>query len=178
MLLKRMLCLLLTLCLLAPMAAMAEEAFEPMKKGSKGDSVKNVKLRLFELGYFHTSKLNGAYNDDMVKKVTAFQHNNGLAETGEVDAATHEALWADTAVSAYPNVETPAVLPEIDWPARDEEGYLLSGEPFLYEDDEGGKYLWLVENYTETVLGADENGEDKEYEDFDEHYVYYFKDAE
>lgn len=48
----------------------------------------------------------------------------------------------------------------------------------LYEDDEGGKYLWLVENYTETVLGADENGEDKEYEDFDEHYVYYFKDAE
>lgn len=48
----------------------------------------------------------------------------------------------------------------------------------LYEDDEGGKYLWLVENYTETVLGADENGEDKDYEDFDEHYVYYFKDAE
>ena len=48
----------------------------------------------------------------------------------------------------------------------------------LYEDDEGGKYLWLVENYTETVLGADENGEDKEYEDFDEHYVYYFKAAE
>lgn len=48
----------------------------------------------------------------------------------------------------------------------------------LYEDDEGGKYLWLVENYTETILGADENGEDKEYEDFDEHYVYYFKDAE
>ena len=158
MLLKRMLCLLLTLCLLAPMAAMAEEAFEPMKKGSKGDSVKNVKLRLFELGYFHTSKLNGAYNDDMVKKVTAFQHNNGLAETGEVDAATHEALWADTAVSAYPNVETPAVLPEIDWPERDEEGYLLSGEPFLYEDDEGGFWAYLTQNLQITIIKrADES---------------------
>lgn len=42
----------------------------------------------------------------------------------------------------------------------------------LFEDDEGRKYLWLVEDYVDTVLGAGENGEDKEYEDFAEHYVY------
>lgn len=42
----------------------------------------------------------------------------------------------------------------------------------LFEDDEGRKYLWLVEDYVDTVLGTGENGEDKEYEDFDEHYVY------
>lgn len=42
----------------------------------------------------------------------------------------------------------------------------------LYEDSEGREYLWLVEDYVDNILGAKENGEDKEYEDFDEHYVY------
>lgn len=42
----------------------------------------------------------------------------------------------------------------------------------LFEDDEGREYLWLVEDYVDTILGAKDNGEDKEYEDFDEHYVY------
>lgn len=42
----------------------------------------------------------------------------------------------------------------------------------LFEDDEGREYLWLVEDYIDNILGAKENGEDKEYEDFDEHYVY------
>lgn len=40
----------------------------------------------------------------------------------------------------------------------------------LYEDDEGREYLWLVENYSDTIL--DDDGEYKEYEDFEEHYVY------
>lgn len=40
----------------------------------------------------------------------------------------------------------------------------------LFEDDEGRKYLWLVEDYGNTAW--DENGEHKEYEDFTEHYVY------
>ncbi len=48
----------------------------------------------------------------------------------------------------------------------------------LYEDDEGREYLWLVENYTEEVIGAGENGEDKEYDDFDEHYVYVCENQE
>ena len=42
----------------------------------------------------------------------------------------------------------------------------------LFEDDEGREYLWLVENYADTILGTGENGEDKEYGDFDEHYVF------
>lgn len=31
----------------------------------------------------------------------------------------------------------------------------------LFEDDEGREYLWLVEDYVDNVLGANENGEDK-----------------
>ena len=42
----------------------------------------------------------------------------------------------------------------------------------LFEDDEGREYLWLVEDYSDNILGEKDNGEDKEYEDFDEHYVY------
>lgn len=41
----------------------------------------------------------------------------------------------------------------------------------LFEDDEGNQYLWLVENYTDSSVVL----EDKEYDDFDEHYVYMFK---
>ncbi|MBO5066031.1 MAG: helix-turn-helix transcriptional regulator [Clostridia bacterium] len=38
----------------------------------------------------------------------------------------------------------------------------------LFEDDAGNQYLWLVENYTDSSVLL----EDKEYDDFDEHYVY------
>ncbi len=48
----------------------------------------------------------------------------------------------------------------------------------LFEDDEGNEYLWLVENYSEEIIGAGENGEDKEYDDFDEHYVYVCENQE
>ena len=44
----------------------------------------------------------------------------------------------------------------------------------LFEDDDGRKYLWLVEDYADTAW--DENGEHKEYEDFPEHYVYVCED--
>ncbi len=40
----------------------------------------------------------------------------------------------------------------------------------LYEDDYGKDYLWLVEDYN--VFIFDEMGEEKSYEDFEEHYVY------
>lgn len=40
----------------------------------------------------------------------------------------------------------------------------------LFEDNEGREYIWLVEDYTDTIFN--ENGDDFEYEDFDEHYVY------
>lgn len=44
----------------------------------------------------------------------------------------------------------------------------------LFEDNEGREYLWLVEDYTDTIFN--ENGDDFEYEDFDEHYVYVCED--
>lgn len=40
-------------------------------------------------------------------------------------------------------------------------------------DKEGNIYLWLVPDYIETII--DENGEYKEYDDLDEHYIYALK---
>ena len=42
----------------------------------------------------------------------------------------------------------------------------------LFEDRQGRQYLWLVENYTDSDVFL----EDKEYDDFDEHYVYVCED--
>lgn len=42
----------------------------------------------------------------------------------------------------------------------------------LFEDGEGNKYLWLVEDYIDTIIGEADNGENKEYKDFGQHYVY------
>ena len=44
----------------------------------------------------------------------------------------------------------------------------------LFEDDAGNQYLWLVENYTDSSVFL----EDKDYDDFDEHYVYMFEITE
>lgn len=40
-------------------------------------------------------------------------------------------------------------------------------------DRDGNIYLWFVPDYTETII--DENGEYKEYDDLDEHYIYALK---
>ena len=75
---KRFFCLLLALiCFaLAPLSALAEEAenaFVTLKKNDKNDEVAAVKLRLFHLGYFSTSKLSKQFNNDTVEKVERFQ---------------------------------------------------------------------------------------------------------
>ncbi|MBR3873117.1 MAG: phosphodiester glycosidase family protein [Clostridia bacterium] len=157
---KKLLCVLTALLLfcLSCLTFAEEAAFKTLVKGSKGSDVAAMKLRLFELGYFHTPKLGNNFNDDTVKKVKAFQENNGLPATGEADEATYNAILSETAVSAYPSVEVPAVLPQIDWPERDAEGYLVGEEPFLYEDDEGGFWAYLTQDLQITIIKcADES---------------------
>ncbi len=47
---------------------------------------------------------------------------------------------------------------------------LEDSKVMLYEDKYDNKYLWLVENYTDVIWSED--GTDKEYDDFTDHYVY------
>ena len=70
-----------------------------LKKGSKGDAVKQVQQRLKELG-FYSSSCDGDYGDRTVTAVKAFQKKNGLTQDGQVSEATLKKLNSDNAVNA------------------------------------------------------------------------------
>lgn len=143
---------------MAEEAAVTQERFETLQKGSRGDEVQRMKRRLRELGYFRTDLLNNQFNDATVKALKLFQSRNGLESTGALDQPTYQALYADQAVPATsptpapaptPTPEpspTPKPLPTMDDPERDEEGYLMGDGEFWYENDEDGLWMYLTDS--------------------------------
>ncbi len=67
-------------------------------------------------------------------------------------------IWEDARTEGLSNLD--------NWAKED--------KVMLYKDKDGGQYLWLVEDYINTITSDDPNDDDgyKDYEDFDEHYVY------
>ena len=143
---KRLFLLLLTLILCVSITAAAEET-GVLRTGDKGQDVLEVKRRLQELRYITEGSLNGRYTDKTAESVREFQRENGLPETGEVDEATRAVLFSDSAVKkpypTMPPLATPGPKPEPDWPERDDEGFLLSDGPYVYENDEEGLWIYL-----------------------------------
>ncbi len=70
-----------------------------LKKGSKGDAVKNVQKRLKELGYY-TYGIDGDYGDRTVNAVMAFQVKNGLTADGVCGDSTLKKLNSADAITA------------------------------------------------------------------------------
>lgn len=68
-------------------------------KGDSGANVRAIQYRLNELGYF-TGDPTGTYGDNTTRAVSRFQYDNELAQTGNVDIATYEALFAPDAAHA------------------------------------------------------------------------------
>ena len=74
--------------------------YETLKKGSKGDDVLTMKLRLQELGYFKANAdVSNVFNDTCVERVKQFQKKNGLRQTGIADHQTLALLYSDSALS-------------------------------------------------------------------------------
>jgi len=115
--------------------------------GFKGEEVLTLKKRLYELGYFQTTSFTKTYSENTAETVRTFQQVNGLPETGEVDAATAEALFSEDALRLpHPTLAplaTPGPTPQVNWPARDEEGFLAEGDEYIYENDEEGLWIYL-----------------------------------
>ncbi len=155
---RRLTALVLALMMSAcALGAFAEE-FVTMKKGSKGEQVLAMKQQLFDLGYFSTNRLSDSFTSDTINAVKKFQKANGLDATGEVDETTYALMFSQEAECAFASLETVAVLPEIEWPDRDEEGYLVGEGEFVYEDDEGGFWAYLTASLQITILKrADES---------------------
>ncbi len=70
-----------------------------LKRGSKGEKVRELQRRLKELGYYKNS-IDGDYGSGTVTAVKAFQKKNGLTQTGTADANTLKKLNSDSAIAA------------------------------------------------------------------------------
>ena len=159
--LKRLAALLLTMALcLCAAAAPAEEA-ETLSVGSKGQAVLEMKRRLQELRYIEDGSLTKKYTDKTAEAVRDFQRLNGLEETGELDPATREALFAETAVKkprpTMRPLATPAPTPAPDWPERDADGYLAGEGEFFYENDEEGLWIYLSRSLQITIVRREDS---------------------
>lgn len=89
-----MICLLLICC----MSFALGESYRDLESGDSGDDVLAMKERLYELGYYTTSKLTASYTDSVSDVIKKFQKNSGLTATGNADAYTQAVLFSDAAV--------------------------------------------------------------------------------
>jgi len=130
--------------------------FEVLKKNSRGPEVLRLKQRLYELGYFRSDDLNDRYNDATVNAIKKFQKRSGLKADGVFTEETANAFYAEDAIPAVtptpvptptPTPEpapTPRPTPVVDYPERDEEGYLAGEGEYWYENDEDGMWIYLT----------------------------------
>ncbi|MBE5779597.1 MAG: hypothetical protein E7331_09755 [Clostridiales bacterium] len=152
--------LVLILSLLACVGAACAEAEETpapdkvlYKQGDKNAEIKEIKQRLYELGYYNTTNLNREFNSAMTRTVKTFQEQNGLEVTGVITVADKDFLFSDQAQPYVEPTPTPEPTPEPlptprplmadDVPELDEAGYTADGSEYFYENDEGGQWCYL-----------------------------------
>ena len=150
---RRRICLLLVILLTLQGVLLCFSATgepEILAIGSRGNRVFAVKQRLQILGYLEQGSITRKYNEKTARAVERFQQLNNLPITGEVDAETEEALFSDLAVrNPKPTLEplpTPIPIEEIEWPERDDEGYLEEDGEYFLENDEAGQWVYLSRN--------------------------------
>ena len=109
---KRLIALLLALCLMLPAAVLAEET-EPVPesqtevpitapqrtlvKGMNGPDVLGAQIRLSQYGYY-TGPLDSSFGSVMLTAVKQFQRRNELAVDGKIGPKTLAVLNSDTAI--------------------------------------------------------------------------------
>ncbi len=154
---KRFLVSLLSLLLICCLVFSGAAEYQTLQSGDRGDAVRKMKLRLFDLGYTKSLKDNkSVFTKDTVRELIDFQQANALAGTGVADEATLTKLFAKDAVKAplpedriIYNIDPDSVpQPIYDEPAElTEEGFLLPGSaPFVHKDRENGYWLYVSEN--------------------------------
>ena len=94
---KRIIALILALCLMIPAMALAEPA-RTLEKGMKGDDVLAAQTRLAYYGYY-TGPLDGSFGSVMLTAVKQFQRKNELYVDGKIGAQTLALLNSETALS-------------------------------------------------------------------------------
>ena len=113
----------------------------PIKQGAEGKAVLEMKLRLYELGYFTTDNLSEIYNGTTAERVKLFQQVNGLPQTGNADSATLELLYSNQAKGTDLYKPTPKPTPKptatpkpyADYQKFDYKTYSRSPENYMFQ---------------------------------------------
>ena len=108
---------------------------EKLKNGMSGESIKNMQLRMQELGYYD-GPISGNFLKYTTRAVKAIQKQNGLPSNGVVDEATWNVIFNDPDIVMPDATPKPTPTPE--------------PPPFAITVD--------VTNQVVTVYGRDENG--------------------
>lgn len=95
-------------------------AMENVRRGQRGEAVKEVQERLISLGYLE-GPADGAFGPKTEAAVLAFQKDRGLDATGIVGEATYGALTEEAAVPASGG----AVDLEAEFPSWDSDSQSL-----------------------------------------------------
>ncbi|MBQ8081660.1 MAG: phosphodiester glycosidase family protein [Clostridia bacterium] len=158
------------LCLTLLTLAVLPAAAEQLAKGDKGEAVLQLKNRMYELGYFSSTKFTNEYTSTVVERVRQLQKMNGLKETGVVSEELWQLIFSDACVAADGSVKDPAARAALEEaaansaalavvqatradvnapfeiagaPERDEKGFLLSDDEFVIQDDTNGLWVYL-----------------------------------
>ena len=145
----RVLCMITAVLIIMPLSSYAEET-QTYALGSKGAEVQEINRRLYELRYLKKGSVRKLYTEKTADAVRAFQRENGLPETGEVDAEVYRLLFSDAAAAApwptMPPLSTGEPPEEPELPETDADGYLKEEGEFFYENEMDGRWYYLSGN--------------------------------
>lgn len=79
--------------------SIADQPFEIIRQGSKGESVVRIQERLIDLGYY-TYKTTGSYQTVTRSAIVQYQVESGLMSDGTIGMETYESLFKRSAVRA------------------------------------------------------------------------------
>lgn len=94
---RRLVTCLLAILLFAAAYAFADDTFDIIRQGSKGESVVRIQERLIDLGYY-TYKTTGSYQTVTRSAVVQYQVASGLMSDGTIGLETYRSLFERTAV--------------------------------------------------------------------------------
>lgn len=145
----RVLCMITAVLIIMPLSSYAEET-QTYALGSKGAEVHEINRRLYELRYLKKGSVRKLYTEKTADAVRAFQRENGLPETGEVDAEVYRVLFSDAAAAApWPTMQplsTGEQPEEPEMPETDADGYMKVEGEFFYENETDGRWYYLSGN--------------------------------
>jgi len=78
------------------LSGLDESQYTLLEKGSKGDEVKALQTRLFDLGFYNIA-IDGDYGNGTVKALQAFEEYNGLEPTGIATPRLQAFIFSDRA---------------------------------------------------------------------------------